>query len=375
MKLVVVGGGIMGLAAAHAAAAHGHEVELVEQGALPNPLASSWDHSRLIRYTYGAKHGYARLVRDAYAANAALFATLGAPDLYSETGTLIVVRGADPAAAASRASLAALGVPHETLGPGELAACFPQLAADGVDWALHTPTGGVIRAAALLDRLVAALAAAGNVRLHPGRRVRALAPEAGRVVVEDGTAVAGDRVLVTAGPWLAELVPDLAAVARPSRQIALDVDLDAATRAAWAGMPMVLDGVASTGSGFYAVPPVAGLAMKIGDHRFSLDGHPDADRVPSGQERARILDLARAALRDGGGLRVLDARSCFYTVAPDERFVVQARGRALVLTGFSGHGFKFGALVGRLVSEWLAGALDTATLARRLAPRDADGPA
>ena len=183
MKLVVVGGGIMGLAAAHAAAAHGHEVELVEQGALPNPLASSWDHSRLIRYTYGAKHGYARLVRDAYAANAALFATLGAPDLYSETGTLIVVRGADPAAAASRASLAALGVPHETLGPGELAACFPQLAADGVDWALHTPTGGVIRAAALLDRLVAALAAAGNVRLHPGRRVRALAPEAGRVVV------------------------------------------------------------------------------------------------------------------------------------------------------------------------------------------------
>ncbi len=371
MKLVVVGGGIMGLAAAHAAATAGHEVELLEQGPLPNPLAASWDRSRLIRYTYGAEHGYARMVRDAYAANEALFTEL-AGDFHVETGTLILVREPDAAAAASRASLEALGVPYETLAPRTVETRFPALVADDLSWALWTPTGGVIRAAALLDALVAALERATRVRLHPHRRVRSLDAATGRVTDETGAVVAGDRVLVTAGPWLAELVPALAPYARPSRQIALDVEMDEAAQAAWAGMPMVLDGVAAGGSGFYAVPPVAGLPPKIGDHRFSLEGHPDRERSPAADERTRILDLARGRLRHGGDLRVLDARSCFYTVAPEARFAAREMGRALVLTGFSGHGFKFGALVGRLVARWLEGTLATAELARRLAGEPAD---
>jgi len=374
VKLVVVGGGIMGLAAARAAAAAGHAVELIEQGPLPNPLASSWDHSRLIRYTYGAKHGYAAMVRDAFAANAALVAAIGV-DLYVETGTLVLVRGRDREAEASRRSLEALAVPHEVLDAAAVAARFTPLATEDLAWALYTPTGGVIRAAALLDALVADLAERREVTLHPHRRVVAIDAETGVVTDADGRRVAGDKVLVTAGPWLAQLMPELAGHARPSRQIALDVEMDAAARAAWAGMPMVLDGVAARGSGFYAVPPVAGLALKIGDHAFSLTGHPDRDRHPSADERARILELARRSLRHGADLRLLDARSCFYTVAPQERFVARERGRALVLTGFSGHGFKFGALVGAMVARWLDGAVAGDALARWLAGDDPSLPA
>ncbi|MFP4270610.1 MAG: FAD-dependent oxidoreductase, partial [Alphaproteobacteria bacterium] len=139
MKLVVVGGGIMGLAAAHAAATAGHSVELIEQGPLPNRLASSWDHSRLIRYTYGNKHGYAAMVRDAFAANAALFAALGR-DLYVATGTLVLVRGRDREADASRQSLSALAVPHEVLDAAAVAARFTPIATADLAWALYTPT-------------------------------------------------------------------------------------------------------------------------------------------------------------------------------------------------------------------------------------------
>ena len=53
--------------------------------------------------------------------------------------------------------------------------------------------------------------------------------------------------------------------------------------------------------------------------------------------------------------RALEARTCFYSVAEDERFVVEPRGRAWLLAGFSGHGFKFGAVIGEAVAEALAG--------------------
>ncbi len=60
MKAIIVGGGIMGLSAAWALRNLGASVTLVEQGALPNPLGSSVDDHRLIRYPYGAARGYTR---------------------------------------------------------------------------------------------------------------------------------------------------------------------------------------------------------------------------------------------------------------------------------------------------------------------------
>jgi glycine/D-amino acid oxidase-like deaminating enzyme len=53
---------------------------------------------------------------------------------------------------------------------------------------------------------------------------------------------------------------------------------------------------------------------------------------------------------------VLEAKTCFYSVAPGERFIAEPLERAWVLAGFSGHGFKFGALIGEAIAETLDGA-------------------
>jgi peptidoglycan/xylan/chitin deacetylase (PgdA/CDA1 family) len=49
--------------------------------------------------------------------------------------------------------------------------------------------------------------------------------------------------------------------------------------------------------GFYAVPPVAGTPLKIGDHRFAPTADPDGPREASDAERDAILDLARHRIR------------------------------------------------------------------------------
>src|SRR5215204_6476581 len=86
MKAIIVGGGIMGLSTAWGLARDGHDVELFEQGPLPNPLASSMDEHRLIRHPYGDHVGYARMIDQAYAAWELLWSDLG-QRLYAATGT------------------------------------------------------------------------------------------------------------------------------------------------------------------------------------------------------------------------------------------------------------------------------------------------
>ena len=58
LRIIVVGAGIAGLSTAWSLVKRGHEVTIVEQGPIPNPLAASGDHHRIIRRAYGAAAGY-----------------------------------------------------------------------------------------------------------------------------------------------------------------------------------------------------------------------------------------------------------------------------------------------------------------------------
>jgi glycine/D-amino acid oxidase-like deaminating enzyme len=124
--------------------------------------------------------------------------------------------------------------------------------------------------------------------------------------------------------------------------------------AAWTAAPMVLD--IDADAGFYLVPPRPGYGMKMGDHTFSLTGDPEADRTASAAERDAVIAHAAHRLTGFADYRVAETRTCFYTVQPEERFIVAPLGaRGWVMTGFSGHGFKFGALMGEAMAAAIAG--------------------
>jgi glycine/D-amino acid oxidase-like deaminating enzyme len=362
MKTIIVGGGVMGLSLAWALDGAGQEVELFEQGPLPNPLASSMDEHRLIRHPYGDHKGYARMIDQAYTAWEAMWRDLG-QRLYAPTGTLALTGNGADWAERSASNLAAIGRPMTELSTGELPRRFPMIDTRGVERAFWIATGGELFAQDIVTALVRHLERSRRVTLHALTPVRAVDPERGQVVTDGGARHDADTVVVSAGAWVTRLLPGLAARLTPSRQVVIYFGLPDDARAAWAKGPMIID---KTGDvGLYLVPPAEGRGMKVGDHEFSRRGDPAGERDATAAEMAPLLGRCRSLLRGFDDWQIDHLKVCFYTVTDDERFIVEKLGgKGWVMSPCSGHGFKFAALMGRELARTIVDERDEATHAR-----------
>jgi glycine/D-amino acid oxidase-like deaminating enzyme len=346
VQAVVIGGGIMGLCTAWGLRRMGCSVTVLEQGELPNPQGSSGDQNRLIRYAYGQQLGYTRLVGPAYAAWDQLWSELGRSH-YHPTGTLVMASGETEWAEASVRNLGLAGQRVEHLSADVLAKDYPQLSPDGLDLSYRMDTGGVLMASQIISDLAQYLQFRG-VTVAPGMPVVEVDPIRGAAVLQDGTRLGADLVVVAAGPWAPRLLPGLRTRVQPSRQVVLYLEPPADLVPAWARSPMVLD--IGTSGGIYVVPPRAGAGLKVGDHSFSLTGDPDVDRAATEDEVEALMSACRGRIKDIGRYRIDQSKTCFYTVQPQERFIIESQERAWIMSGFSGHGFKFGALMGLLTA-------------------------
>lgn len=366
MKVIIVGGGIMGLSTAWALKRDGCDVTVVEQGSLPNPLGSSVDQHRLIRYAYGAQRGYLRMVREAYHAWERVWSDLKMR-LYAETGTLVLSGEGDAWAKQSCIALAAEEVEHLAFDAETVAGRYPMLVSDGLQDAYYCPSGGLLFAEAIVAALSSHLRDRA-VTLLTGRKVSAIDASAGTVQLGDGTSLSADRILVTAGPWTSQLLPELAPVSRPSRQVVVYLTPPGDLVAAWHAAPMLLE-IGET-KGFYLVPPRVtrdGMrtGLKVGDHRFGPTADPGSDRDPRQDEIDAILDNARHRIAGLEQYRIAAAKTCFYDVEAEERFQFRQIGpRTFAFCGTSGHGFKFGPVIGERIAAVLRDKADVAATAR-----------
>ena len=350
----------MGLSTAWGLRREGFDVHVLDQAMPPNPHGSSVDHHRLIRHCYGAQAGYMRMVDEAYAAWDVLWNEIGEV-LHVPTGVLAIDDTAGAWVPDSRAAMRTGGYPLEDLTGTQVASRFPYLSGANIRDAFFSPLGGVLLAARIVERLADRLVAMGVTF----ERARCTAVDAPRRTLHlaDGSTRTADVLVVAAGPWGPRLMPDvLAARVVASRQVVVRLMPQPDTIETWARAPMLLD-LAEAG-GFYLVPPVAGTPLKIGDHSFSRSGDPDEpDREADPREVERILALARRRIPRLDGFDFVGAANCFYDVEPEERFVIEEiREGCWVMSGFSGHGFKFGAVLGLRLARAIAHHEDAAAL-------------
>src|SRR5690606_12529854 len=200
MKVAIVGGGTMGLAAAWALARRGCAVEVFERFGHVHGHGSHGGHTRIIRHAYHEGSDYVDLVSRSDREWTALAERSGTR-LLVRCGLLEFGPADEPAFAAARGALREHQIAHELLDgdraserfgfriPSEWSACF-------------SPDSGYLRVGPCLDALRREAEDAG-ARLHYGVRVRELilGGERPRILVDDGRVIAADRMVVTAGAW------------------------------------------------------------------------------------------------------------------------------------------------------------------------------
>ncbi|PZF57651.1 FAD-dependent oxidoreductase [Curtobacterium sp. MCSS17_008] len=348
---VVVGGGVVGAATAHALTARGERVLLVEQHGRGHHEGSSHGATRIFRQGYTDPE-YVALTTRALTLWEALERASGTT-LLDRTGA--VDHGRPDVVDAIAAALSDAGIPHETLTPQDAAARWPGISFEG--HVLAHATAGRIRSADAIEVFLTLAERTGLAELRFDTRVTAIDDHGADVTVTlgDGTAVRTPSVVAAVGSWAPTLVGDLL-VERGARLPAVRV-----TQEQPAHFPSHLPDQAwpsfvhwADGDDVYGLL-TPGEGVKVGFHGTGPVVHPDArDHLPVTAEAERLQAYVARYVPGVDATRPTFI-SCLYDTTPDEDFVIDRRGPLTVATGFSGHGFKFAPLIGELVADLATG--------------------
>ncbi|MDE0233178.1 MAG: FAD-dependent oxidoreductase [bacterium] len=359
-SVVVVGAGIFGLAGALELKERGYGVTLINAGPIPHPSAASNDVSRMVRMDYGTDRLHCRLGNETISGWHRWNERWGR-DLYHQDGLLFLSSRPledEGFEGDSYRTLSEEGWSPERLGSAEIATRYPRWNADYYVDGYFNARGGWAEAGTVVS-LLAEEAKARGICVKTAE-VSSISRGNGRVsgvVTADGTEIRADRVVVAAGVWTPSLLPELDGFLRLSGQPILyfkPADPEAFRPPLFP--PWGAD-IATTG--WYGFPANREGIVKIGVHGPGYAVSANAPRVPPGDEdeaRCReFLSHSLPALADAP----LDAlKMCVYTDSFDGDFLISRHPGVEGLTvasGGSGHGFKFGPVLGRLIADTVEG--------------------
>jgi len=351
--VIIVGGGVMGCAAAHQLAKGGERVLLLEQFTIGNHMGSSHGASRLFRLAHTDPY-YVKLARAAYTLWCELESVSG-EQLMQPVDALDL--GSPRATEGLRTTLQATDVAFELLDRNEIMHRFPHFALPEDTVGIYQDNYSMLRA----DLCVSTFAEQARVhgaRIAEEQAVQHVHPLGDSVEVQTNKATyRAGCVILCAGSWMRPLL----------RQ--LDLDLPLAVRKEhitfykpddpeeWmpGRFPLFRHHLAGTAGRWGVGFPIfehAGAKMLL-DCTGPIVEPDDPDRSVD----QTVLDMVRAyiaSILPTLGEDIIKAETCRYTMTPDEDFIIDrhpTHPQIIIASPCSGHGFKFAPLIGRILAD------------------------
>jgi monomeric sarcosine oxidase len=326
-QVAVVGAGVMGSAAARALARDAHDVTLYEQFEIGHDRGSSHGRSRIVRLAYPEVE-FVELAQESFVGWRELERESGL-ELLELNGLLELVEDREQSSADA---LEEAGAEFELLDADAARRRWPVGVPDG--WTpLFQPEAGIVRAD-LAHRAFVESALAHGARLEENARI------------DSPDDLDTDVVIVTAGAWVTRFFPDLPV--RTTRETVAYFRRDGPA------LPSIVQIHPETrGHAMYSLhDPIHGL--KTGAHHQGVDADPDQPGEPDPALVARIAEWVSRTYLDADPEPVV-AETCMYTTTPNEHFILERRGRVVIGSPCSGHGFKFAPAIGTRLASLATG--------------------
>lgn len=353
--IAIVGGGIMGAMTACELARDGAKVMLIDQSALPNPAGASFDHSKVFRFAYPDPL-YAQLAVAALKLWRELEEAGGAR-LLTPTGVLMIGKDASSSERETYDALRSLDLAAELLESSEAARRFPQFSPAAFEFAVYDAHGAILHAERAVRAALKVARQRGVAFIESQRVVRIEQSKNGRLEIftESSGQYQCEQAVIASGPWTRKLLPFLDSGLTPTRQETVYFEPANGTAPSFepGSFPIFIE----LDSGFYGFPVHHRGWIKIANHHKGAAADPyDFDDSVGDDfiESCRVFFRQFIPALTNAGVR--ETRVCLYNNTPDDDFVIDWHPQienVLIVTGFSGHGFKFGSVVGRLAAELL----------------------
>lgn len=355
--VAIVGTGSVGSAAGYYAANYGQSVLELDIETPPHELGSHHGQSRIIRHAYGEGAKYVPLVLKAQH----LFEELQKStelDLFHQTGVLNV--GPRKAEFITNVLKSAhdFNLPIEELDNQKIEQKFSDWHFDNDYIGVLEKNSGYLKSENIIHEYIR-LAKENSVKQEFASKVQSIkqVDDVVEIKTADQTFVA-KSVIVTAGTWVKELLPDLPV--QPVRKVftwfkAEDEHLNEAN-----GFPCFAVETKKQET-YYGFPATDGL-IKIGHHDGGQEINQRQQRGYFGDyasDQKEVQELLQEHLKHVGAID--HGGSCTYDLSPDEDFIIDYvpnQPKIQFVTGLSGHGFKFSSVLGQIVARRSVGLPD-----------------
>lgn len=354
--VIVLGLGAMGSAAAQHLAQRGTRILGIEQFTSPHDMGSSHGGSRMIRQAYWESPDYIPLVLRAYELWEKLERDTG-QRLLNITGGLILGSADSPLVTRGISAARQHGIDYNVYHPREIRERFPAIRPLDSDVAVHEGNAGYLFPEECI-RAQLKIAAQRGAQLHFEEKVQSWTADSGAVRVTTNRDIyEAERLVITAGPWAHEALAERLPL-KVTRQVMTWIQPSGGIEPFLAHhFPVFLsespDG-RPIGYGFPAIDgPIGGV--KVAVHGSDIKCTPETvDREIHEADLANVFNTLAPRFPALSAGQIVEARTCLYTMTPDEHFVIGRHPQfepVSIACGFSGHGFKFAQVVGEILAD------------------------
>ena len=351
---IVIGIGGMGSATLFHLARSGARVLGLEQFGIPHQFGSSHGSTRIIRLAYSEGDEYVPLLRSAYEYWREL-ETISGKSILHLTGGLDIGPKNSWTIEGSRQSCLTHGLEFEELDNIEINRRFPGYQLPESLQAIYHRDGGYLLSELAVETYAEAAKAEG-AEVQTEEAVRSWKCDGDGLRVEtDAGEYRALKLVITAGPWVGQLVEPLRHLCRVERQVLLWTEMLEPKLFEPASFPVF--NMESPIGRFYGFPDHRGEGFKIGKYHHleqQVDDPASVDRECHPEDEGVLREAIKQYFPSANG-EARELTTCLFTNSPDEHFILDrypGERDVFVAAGFSGHGFKFCSVIGKVMTEF-----------------------